>query len=144
MSDNYIEKIQMPDGVELKIPGVPTGGNIGQVLMKSADDDYALDWASAPTVPIQYTSAEESVAIDMLTGNSCWTLGTITNLVVSSLDEDKCIPEATIMFTSGSSITVAIPTDVKIMGAYSFEAYKSYVMCFWNNTVCVAELVEQA
>jgi hypothetical protein len=56
MSNNFIDKIKMPDGRTLLMTGVPTGGKEGQILAKKSDSDIDLVWQDPKAVG--YTAGE--------------------------------------------------------------------------------------
>lgn len=53
MVDKYIENIQMPDGINLKIPVIPSGGAPNNILIKQSDTEYDVKWSNFFTTVIQ-------------------------------------------------------------------------------------------
>lgn len=109
---------------------------------KTLQDAYVSGDISIPT----YVQDDESqtVTIDTLPSGHLYTYGTITSLVITSLDGTKCKEESTIRFTAGSTISVTIPTDTKVIGDFLFEANKEYIICIWNGIAVSAEISNQS
>ena len=109
---------------------------------KTLQDAYVSGDISIPT----YVQDDESqtVAIDTLPSGHHYTYGTITSLAITSLDGTKCKEESTIRFTTGSTISVTIPTDTKVIGDFLFEANKEYIICIWNGIAVSAEISNQS
>ena len=105
---------------------------------KTLQDAYVSGDISIPT----YVQDDESqtVTIDTLPSGHHYTYGTITSLAITSLDGTKCKEESTIRFTAGSTISVTIPTDTKVIGDFLFEANKEYIICIWNGIAVSAEI----
>lgn len=47
MSTKFVKSIIMPDGTELSLSGVPTGGTTGQILAKKSNADGDAAWVNA-------------------------------------------------------------------------------------------------
>ena len=109
---------------------------------KTLQDAYVSGDISIPT----YVQDDESqtVTIDTLPSGHHYTYGTITSLAITSLDGTKCKEESTIRFTAGSTISVTIPTDTKVIGDFLFEANKEYIICIWNGIAVSAEISNQS
>ena len=91
---------------------------------------------------LQDLSSQTEVTIASLTSNTYYKLGTsVTSLTITALDSKKCMPESVVTFTAGDNITVNIPEDIQVVGEYSFEAGKSYVLSIWNNIMVVGEVI---
>ena len=109
---------------------------------KTLQDAYVSGDMLIPT----YVQDDESqtVTIDTLPSGHHYTYGTITSLAITSLDGTKCKEESTIRFTAGSTISVTIPTDTKVIGDFLFEANKEYIICIWNGIAVSAEISNQS
>lgn len=94
--------------------------------------------------PTESILEEASVTISILNSNYKYICSNpITSLNITALDSTKCEIETTIIFTTGDTISVSIPEDIKIVGDYNFEPNKNYIMCFWENNLVSAEAKSQ-
>ena len=61
--------------------------------------------------------------------------GALTSLTVTAIENSNAITD--IIFTSGASITVTLPTGVKLPSGFTFEANKTYEINILNNLALV-------
>lgn len=99
------------------------------------------NYDKSPTIINLDNSSE--VTISQLEANAIYeTYAPVTKLLISSVKENS-VPETIIKFQTGSTISVAIPSTVDIIGNFEFKSNSYYVMVFWNNTVVIGERTKQ-
>lgn len=79
--------------------------------------------------------------IDELKSNMIYHCGTLSNLIISSLDVNECVPESIVRFSTDDSTMMSLPSGLLKLNDLTIEPNKQYVLRIFDKMVSLHEVL---
>ena len=84
---------------------------------------------------------DNDLVIDELKSNKIYHCGTLSNLIISALDINECVPESIIRFTADNSTMISLPSGLLKLTELDTQSGKQYILRIYDKMVTLNEIL---
>lgn len=103
--------------------------------------DSGLSKIKSEIYPESIVIDDNDLIIDELKSNKIYHCGTLSNLIISSLGVNECVPESIIRFKTDSSTMISLPSGLLKLTELDIQPGKQYILRIYDKTVTLSEIL---
>ena len=103
--------------------------------------DSGISKIKSEVYPESIIVDDNDLIIDELKSNKIYHCGTLSNLIISALGVNECVPESIIRFTADSSTMISLPSGLLKLTELDIQSGKQYVLRIYDKMVALNEIL---
>lgn len=103
--------------------------------------DSGISKIKSEVYPESIVVDDNDLIIDELKSNKIYHCGTLSNLIISALGVNECVPESIIRFTADSSTMISLPSGLLKLTELDMQSGKQYILRIYDKMVALNEIL---
>ena len=103
--------------------------------------DSGISKIKSEVYPESIVIDDNDLIIDELKSNKIYHCGTLSNIIISALGVNECVPESIIRFTADSSTMISLPSGLLKLTELDIQSGKQYILRIYDKMVALNEIL---
>ena len=103
--------------------------------------DSGISKIKSEVYPESIVIDDNDLIIDELKSNKIYHCGILSNLIISALGVNECVPESIIRFTADSSTMISLPSGLLKLTELDIQSGKQYILRIYDKMVALNEIL---